>query len=74
MADDEQQRPTEAGGVRDVREHEDEARRGRTEAERERAAAEREAEQPGARDADEHGVIPADADQERRGVMPQQSD
>jgi hypothetical protein len=52
MADNEQQRPTEAGGTRDVREHEDKARHRRTAAESERAAAEREAEQPRGTSAD----------------------
>jgi hypothetical protein len=56
MAGDEQQRPTE-----------DEARRGRTEAEADRAAAERDRETP-ERDEDD-GVLPADADDERHGVI-----
>jgi hypothetical protein len=74
MADDQQQRPTEAGGERDVHEHEDEARRRRTGAERERAADERADEEPGRGSADEDRVLPTDADDERRGVMPPRSE
>jgi len=45
----------------------DDARRARVDAERERATAEREDERGDVEDA---GVVPADTDQERRGVMP----
>jgi len=63
----EEPRPGDSGSVEDVREHEDEARRARAGAEGERAAAEREHE---VADGGEAGVLPAETDEERSGVMP----
>ena len=51
----------------DVVEHEEDARRSRTDSEADRAAAEREAE-TGHGEGD--SVLPEEADEERRGVMP----
>jgi hypothetical protein len=64
----------EPGGIEDVREHEDEARAREAAAEGRRAERERESEvppsaEPGARDRDEGDVVPAEADEERTGVM-----
>jgi hypothetical protein len=50
----------------DVVEHEEHARRDRTESEAERAAGEREAETGQGQDS----VLPDEADEQRRGVMP----
>jgi len=63
----EEPRPGESGSVEEVREHEDEARRARAGAEGERAAAEREDERG---EGGEAGVLPAESDEERTGVMP----
>ena len=63
----EEPRPGETGSAEEVREHEDEARRSRADAEAERAASEREDERG---EDGEPGVLPADSDEERRGVMP----
>jgi hypothetical protein len=64
----EEARPGDSGSVEDVREHEEEARRARAGAEGERAAAEREHE--GGDGGGEGGVLPAESDEERTGVMP----
>jgi hypothetical protein len=53
------------GSAEEDREREEEARRARATAEGERAAAERDAE----RGEDDEGVLPADADEERRSVV-----
>jgi hypothetical protein len=66
MAADEA-RPGDSGSVEEVREHEDEARRARAGAEGERAAAEREDE---GGEGGDGGVLPAETDEERTGVMP----
>jgi len=63
----EETRPGDSGSVEEVREQEDEARRARAGAEGERAAAEREDERS---DSGERGVLPAETDEERTGVMP----
>jgi len=63
----EEPRPADSGSVEEVREHEDEARRARADAEGDRAAAEREDERGEGGDA---GVLPAESDEERTGVMP----
>jgi hypothetical protein len=63
----EEPRPADSGSVEEVRQHEDEARRARADAEGDRAAAEREDERGEGGDA---GVLPAESDEERTGVMP----
>jgi hypothetical protein len=63
----EEPRPGDSGSVEEVREHEDDARRARAGAEGERAAAEREHERG---EGGEAGVLPAETDEERTGVMP----
>jgi hypothetical protein len=64
----EEPRPADSGSVEEVREHEDEARRARAGAEGDRAAAEREDER--GEGGGEAGVLPAESDEERTGVMP----
>jgi hypothetical protein len=65
MSGDERE-PDERGNVEEEREREEGARRARADAEAERAAAERDAELG---KEDEGGVVPADSDEERAGVM-----
>jgi hypothetical protein len=62
----EKPRPEESESVEEVREHEDEARGSRAGAEGQRAAAERDDERG---EGGESGVLPADTDEERTGVM-----
>jgi hypothetical protein len=65
----EEWRTAESGGVNEDREREDEARRARAEAEAERAAAEREGDRGEGGDEAEPGVLPAEEDEARSGVM-----
>jgi hypothetical protein len=58
--------PGEPGSGEEMREREDDARQARADAEAQRAAAERDAELG---DDDDGGVVPADTDEEREGVM-----